>query len=410
METVKKQAFYVKILFFLMFIGFGICMPFSGIFYKHVVVNTDGTPAIGLIGVIFFAMPLVSLIANVPAGILSDKLHLGKHLITFFCFGIALFSALIGLAGEDFAQSWGLAYKFAFIFVMLFLLNCCMQPINPIVDAETLLFLNKYSRRELYGTYRLWGTYGWSISTILMGIILFYFNNISLIFYGTAAAFVVLGFVSLSGLQARPQTEPIKIPWGHLKKDAMFQWFLAFIFLNGIVANASANYTSYFFDDVMKTPFEIGLIFGTWTLFEIPVMLFSRKLIEVLGNRWLIIYGLLLNGVRLVLFSLFTLKTPFLYKWAAALIQGPAFGFAHIGIIDFVDRQAHNDMRATYMSIMNLARVSISSALGGVLGSWMIKQWGAAFLMQFCGYASVVLVLFFVVFVKGHGPRRDIAV
>jgi MFS family permease len=174
----------------------------------------------------------------------------------------------------------------------------------------------------------------------------------------------------------------------------------------GIVGNASSNYTSYFFDDVMKTPLEIGLIFGTWTLFEIPVMLFSKKLIDLFGNRWLIILGLVFNGIRLVLFSFFTLGTPFFYKWAASLIQGPAFGFSHIGIIDFVDRRAHADMRATYMSIMNIARLSISSALGGILGSWMIKEWSASFLMQFCGYSSFALVLFFFVFVKGFKPEK----
>ena len=63
-----------------------------GIFYKHVIVHADGTPAIGLIGLIFFVMPLVSLVANIPAGILADKFHPGKHLITLFCFGVALFA------------------------------------------------------------------------------------------------------------------------------------------------------------------------------------------------------------------------------------------------------------------------------------------------------------------------------
>jgi len=44
------------------------------------------------------------------------------------------------------------------------------------------------------------------------------------------------------------------------------------IFYKHVIVNAASNYTGYFFDDVMKTPLEIGLIFGAWTLFEIPVM------------------------------------------------------------------------------------------------------------------------------------------
>jgi PPP family 3-phenylpropionic acid transporter len=406
MDPIKKQSIYLRTLFFLFFIALGIGSPYFGIFYKHVIVNADGTPAIGAIGLIFFIMPLVSLIANIPAGIFADTFRLGKHLITFFAFGVAFFAFLIGLTGGDFARDWGLGGKFIFIFSMLFFLNCCLLPLSPMIDAEALLFLNRHSRREWYGAYRLWGTYGWSIATVLMGALLFHFDSDSLIFYGTAIAFVILGLVSWSGIEARPSAAPIQIPWNHLKKDTLFQGFLTFIFLNGVVSNAAANYTGYFFDDVMKTPLEIGLIFGTWTLFEIPVMKFSRTLIDTLGNARLIMLGLLFNGLRLILFSFFTLETPYLWKLTASLLQGPGFGLTHIGIIDFVDRQAHPDMRATYMNIMNVARMSLASALGGIMGSWMIAQWGSAFLMQFCGFGLIALIFFFGFLVRRQCRRK----
>ncbi|MBA4421814.1 MAG: hypothetical protein C0390_01790 [Syntrophus sp. (in: bacteria)] len=407
MDPIKKQSVYLKTLFFLFFVAFGAGSPYFGIFYKHVIVNADGAPAIGLIGLIFFVMPLVSLIANIPAGILADKFHSGKHLITFLCFGAAFFAFLIGLTGGDFARHWGLGGKFIFIFSMLLFFNCCLLPIGPMIDAEALLFLNRHFRREWYGIYRLWGTYGWSVATVLMGALLYYFSDDSLIFYGVAIAFALLGVVSWSGIETRPAAAPIQIPWNHLKKDTLFQGFLVFIFLNGMVANAAANYTSYFFDDVMKTPLEIGLIFGAWTLFEIPVMTFSRKLIDLFGNRWLIMLGLLLNGIRLILYSFFTLETAYLWKFAVSLLQGPGFGLTHIGIIDFVDRQAHPAMRATYMSIMNVARMSLASALGGIIGSWLIKLWGGAFLMQSCGYGSIALIFFFAFLVRRHDSREQ---
>ena len=77
-----------------------------------------------------------------------------------------------------------------------------------------------------------------------------------------------------------------------------------------------------------------------------------------------------------------------------------------LGIIDFVDRRAHPEMRATYLSIMTVARMSLASALGGILGSWLIKQWGAAFLMLFCGIGSIVLIFLYTFLVKGR-PRRN---
>ncbi|MHB8773387.1 MAG: MFS transporter [Syntrophales bacterium] len=407
---VPRQARYLKTLFFLSFVGLGIGSPFAGIFYKHVIVNPDGTPAIGLIGLIFFVMPLVSLIAGIPAGIFADKFQAGKHLISVLCAGVALFAILVGLAGEGFAGRWGMNERFLFIFAVLVCLHFCLSPINPMIDAETLLFLNTHSRREYYGVYRLWGTYGWSVSTILTGALLFRFRHDSLIFYGLALAYALLGAAARSGITVRPAGQPIIIPWTYLKKDRLFQWFLLFMFLVGVVSNASYIYIGYFFDDVMQTPLEIGAVLGTWTIFEVPVMLYSRRLIELFGNRWLIVSGLLVNGVRLLIFSLFTREMPFVWKWAAALLQGPGFGLTHLGAIDFVDRQAHPSMRATYLGILNVARMSLASALGGILGSWLIKQWGGAFLMQFCGWGSIGLIFFFAFLMRqrdgqGEGSR-----
>ncbi len=403
-DPVRGQERYLKRLFFLYFIGFGIGTPYFGIFYKHVLVDIQGNPAIGLIGLIFFVMPLVSLFANVPAGILADKFNAGKRLIAFLCFGFSLFAVLIGLVGEAFARSWSLEARFLCIFVLLFFLNCCFLPLGPAIDAETLLFLNKHSRREWYGTYRLWGTYGWSVSTILMGGLLFVFRHDPLIFYGAAAAFVLLGIAARSGIKAGPAGTPVFLPWAHLKKDRLFQWFLAFVFLAGVVFGASFLYTGYFFDDVMPTPLEIGLVLGTWTIFEIPVMRYSRFFIERFGNRRLIVFGLFLNGIRLILFSLFTMATPFVWKWAAALLQGPGFGCLQLGIIDFVDRRAHPDMRATYLGIANAARMSVASALGGIAGSWVIGRWGSPALMQVCGVGCLALIFLFACLARRSRP------
>jgi MFS family permease len=253
------------------------------------------------------------------------------------------------------------------------------------------------------------GTYGWSVSSILMGVLLFFFRHDPLIFYCAALAFAVLGFASWSGIEAKPAAAPIIIPWNHLKKDILFRWFLLFIFLHGVVTTSSFTYTGYFFDDVLKTPLEIGFILGTWTIFEIPVMMFSRELIDRFGNRWLIVSGLLLSGVRLLLFSFFTLETPFVWKWAAALLQGPGFGLSQLGIIDFVDRRAHPAMRATYLSITNVARMSLASALGGILGSVLIERWGGAFLMQFCGWVTIAMIVFFALLFRRYDRRGNSA-
>lgn len=403
----KNESAWLKSLYFLFFIAIGSSMPFSSMFFKHVLIKEDGTPAIELLGIIYFTMPLIGLFASMSAGIISDKLKLARHIITIFSLMSALLAILIGQSGETWTDDWTLHGRFAFIFIILGIYTFFQQPIHSILDSDTLSFLNKSSRREDYGKYRLWGTYGWSFSIFIIGIVLyFYCNHLPLLLYSTALGFILLGIVSTFGIHSNPQKKVIKIPWNHLKKDHKFQMFLFFIFCWGIISNATFSYMGYFFDDVMENFLQMCIIFSTWTFFEIPVMIFSNKLLYRFGNRWIMVAGIVMNILRLFLFSLFTQQTPFLFKFGAALIHGPAFGLTHIAMIDLVDRQAHNDMRATYMSLANVIRMAFAASIGGLLGSLIIKNWGGSSLMKFSALANVGMMFFFLFFVKGHSPHQ----
>lgn len=404
MDSLRKQKIYLRSLYFLLFIGIGSSMPFLSAFYKHVLVNDNGTPNDNYIMLIFIVLPYVGLIANPASAIISDIFRLGKHIITLNCFIGCVLGIVLAQSAEPFTAHWTVHGKFLLIFPMMILCTFFVQPLHTLIDAETMRFLNTHSRREKYGSYRLLGTLGWSITCIVIGWLVTVTKRDAIFFYGMAVGYAALGFATLKGLNVKPVAESIKIPWRHLRGDRMFQWFLVFIFLNGIVASACFNYMAYFFDDIMKSYFSMGLIFGTWTLFEIPVMLYSHSLLRRLGNRWFIVIGLSFNAIQLLLFSWFTLQTPFIWKFTVALLQGPAFAFTFNGIIDFVDRQAHKDMRATYMSLMNISRFTVAASLGGLIGGTIVKTLGASALMRFGGYSLFALMIFFLVFVKGHGP------
>ena len=382
-------------------------MPFLSAFLKHVLVHPDGTPNNHLIMLVFTFLPYIGLIANPASAIISDKFRVGKYIISVNCFAGSVLALCLAQTAEPWTALWGVQTKFLIILPLMLLSFFFLHPLNTLIDAETMRFLNEHSTREKYGSYRLLGTVGWSVACIVIGWLVVVTQREAVIYYGTAVGYSALGFVTLRGLQVKPVAEGIKIPWKHLKADTMFQWFLAFVFLNGIVSMACFNYMAYFFDDITKNYFDMGLIFGTWTLFEIPVMLYSHKLIRRMGNRWYIVVGMALNAARLFLFSQFTLETPFLWKFSVALLQGPAFAFTFNGMIDFVDRRAHENMRATYFALTTVARFTLAGSLGGLLGGIIINNWGAAMLMRWGSYVLIALILFFLVFVRGHGASKN---
>ena len=53
MDALNRSSRHFQTLFFLYFVGFGLFSPYAAIFYKHILVDADGQPAIGLIGLIW---------------------------------------------------------------------------------------------------------------------------------------------------------------------------------------------------------------------------------------------------------------------------------------------------------------------------------------------------------------------
>jgi PPP family 3-phenylpropionic acid transporter len=404
MPVARSHARLMRTLYFLLFIGVGSCAPFTSLFLKRTLIDSHGKSAIDLIGLIYAVLPFIGMIAATIASLLADRLRIGRRIIAINCLAVAIMNILVAQAGERWLAGWPLQERFLYVFACMSLLALAVGPINGLLDAEILHFLNKHSRRGKYGTFRLWGTYGWSVSTIGAGAILAITQHLTLMFYTAALGYLLLGVVAWRGVSRDPVERPAKIPLEHLRRNRPFLMFLVFALLYGMIFNACYTYVGYFFDDVMHSFWEIGLIFGLWTLFEIPVMIYSDQLLARFGNRRLIMAGLAFNALRLVLLSTFTMSTPFVWKIVISLLQGPGFALTHLGFIDTIDRFAHHDLRATYLNTANVVQNTFGASIGGLVGSWIIHGSGSAALFRMSGYGLIVLLIFYALVVK---PRSE---
>jgi len=396
---IRSEQKLLKMLYFWSFIAFGMISPFAVIFFKKVLVNSSGEPDVHLVGVILSLASVTGFVANLVTGYLSDKLQKGRHIISWLCL-IAFASAiLVGLCGEPIVMNLPLSTRFVVLMFAVLFYRFTMMPLNALLDSETMQFLSKNGDRSQFGSYRFWGTIGWAVATPVMGFLLWHFNDYKLIHYVGAFAYLVFGYLGLKST-GKAVVSKVAIPWGNLKQDRPFQLFLVFAFVAGVVENATSNYIGYFFDDVMTTPLRTGLIFSIWTALEIPVMIYSKKLIDFFGNKGLVVAGLILGAVKLLLFSYFTLETPFYFQLIAALIHGPAFALLFLGTIDIADRLAHDSMRATYMSVTAIARYTLAGAVGGWLGAEIISQVGGARFMQIGAVAMLGLIPLFLLLVR----------
>jgi len=407
---ITKEKRHLKTLYFVLYLAFGSISPFAAIFYKRVLTNPDGTPAIHLIGVIVASVPLVGFIANLIVGLFADKFGISRKLIAFLSFLGALAALAVGLCGTQSVVNLSLEQKFIPLFFAVLAYSFVTISLNPLVDSETLQFLNKHSDRKKFGSFRIWGTYGWAVAALFMGFFLTYFVKFfskgggvdyRFIYYFGALAMLFLGIL---GQKASVKMDKkVKVSYKTIFKDTLFLRFLVFVFLEGIVMMSTDSYLGYFFDDVMKSPLQIGAVYCFWTTFEIPVLAYSHKLLKKFGSRKILLAGIFFIISELFLFSLFRLDTPFALKFAATLMHGLAFSLHYIGLMDYLDRYAHKDMRTTYLAAMNIARTTLATVAGGAIGAVVIAHWGSSMLMRGGAVCMMFLAVFFLLFVKS--PR-----
>jgi len=404
---IKKEKRYLKALYFVMFLAFGSISPFAAIFFKRILTNPDGTPAIHLIGIIVASVPIVGFFANLIVGVFADKLGISRKLISFLSFFGAIIALVVGFCGTRTVVNLALEQKFVMLFFAVLAYNFVTISLNPLDDSETLQFLNKHSDRKKFGSFRIWGTYGWAVAALFMGILLTFAVkysdqtggvNYRFIYYSGAVAMLCLGILGQkahSGISKKP-----KVSYKRIFRDSLFMRFLIFVFLEGIVMTSTDSYLGYFFDDVMKSPLQIGMVYCFWTTFEIPVLAYSHKLLRKFGSRKILIAGIFFIISELFLFSLFKLDTPFILKFLATLMHGLAFSLHYIGLMDYLDRYAHKDMRTAYLATMNIARTTLATVAGGAIGAVVIAHFGSSMLMRGGAVCMVFLAVFFLTFVK----------
>jgi len=423
--NIKKERRYLKSLYFILFLAFGSIQPFVGAFYRQVLTTEDGSPDMLLIGIIATCSPIVAFFANLSVGVLCDKFGLSQKLVTILAFMGAFFAITLGILGAHTSVE---IPSFAILFIIAILsYSFVVASLGPLVDSETLHHLNKHSDRKKFGILRIWGTYGWAISALSVGILLTFIGCFGKESGNVILAFVSLGkeflaptitnfqyqiiyfvgaammlFLAIFGIKARPVIEKKpKISYKHLFKDFLFMRFLIFVFIQGIIMAATTeHYFSFFWAEILSGPLQIGMVYAFWTIPEIFIMKNSDKLLHRFGSRKILLAGISFIALQLLLLSTLTPEMPFILKFMPAMLHGVSFALHFIGTINYLDSYAPQNMKATYLTTMYIARSVFAAVIGGALGATVIHNFGTAMLMRGGAVCMVLMALFFVLFVK----------
>lgn len=360
--------------FYFFFFGAASCLlPFLTLHYQDLGLNGRQ------IGVLTGIVPLITMISASVWGAVADASH--KHrLILLLAIG-GTWTAVFGMSrASTFAALIPLVAVYAFF----------GAPAIPLVDNSVMALLG--TRKSEYGRVRVWGAYGWGIVAAIVGVLI-QRSGLGWVFTGylvmMAALFLVairlrivstsLGGTFSSGLRV-------------LMTNKQWVIFIAVALTVGMSLGIFINYLFLYLEELGTSSTVMGLTLTVATISEIPVFLYSKKLLDRWGAKVLLASAIFFTVVRAFAYVLMTAPWQVL---PISLLHGPTFAAMWAAGVAYADESAPPGLGATAQGIFSGVVLGLGVALGAFVGGFLYEAYGALVVFQFAGWAALMALIIF---------------
>jgi PPP family 3-phenylpropionic acid transporter len=364
----------VKCLFFLYYAGIGQFLAFLNVYYNNI--GLSGTQ-IGLLGTISTAIAVIS---ATLWGLLSDRLGKPRWL-----FLVAFTGTILGTLALSAAQPFGLILM-AVCFLSLF-----NNTLAPLIDSTALVMLGE--QRQRYGTYRVWGSVGFILTSTAAGFI-YEQTGLHAMFIGFAVL-MILGL--LASLYLPDQNVHLRgSAWGGIGQMIRKpQWliFAGSVFFVWLAANGMLSFLGVTIKKMGGTDSLVGLAGTVAAIVEIPGMFFSDRILRRLGSERMMGIGIV--GYMLRMFFYAMMPTP---GWALIIATMNSITYMPfwIGAVAYASDRAPVNMKATSQGLL-YSITGLASMVGGLASGWLFDRGGPSGLFAVMGISCLIaLALFYI--------------
>ena len=345
--------FWFKLFYAIKFVGVGMFAPYVAMYFiRKDLTNLQAGSLVALVSFVgFVAQPIW--------GIISDKYNVTRLLVTISCWTTSVI-----------VLTYTLTDKFEYLIIIVTLFSIMRSPLHANVAALALHHLDLKGVREEYGKFRMWGSIGFIIATIISGGF-FFEDNLTTAIYVFSGCLILLGFISLKlpdrGISSTVQwRDSIAL----ITNSQLLRIFLLGIICVGITLGIADQYLVVYLDEINASAWIVGLTVAITAFPEIPIMSYAEKFIRKWGLRITYVVGLSALPIRWLLNMLVT--DPNIALPIQALHGIAMSALLAVGTI-FVDNILPKRLRASgqalYLSSLYGLGPSIGLFLGGLLMS-----------------------------------------
>ena len=345
--------------YFLQFLVTGTFLPFWMV-YLTSVKNLSVLEASSIFSMLF--------IARVISGI-----FLSPYLIKKYNLNITM--KLSVASGLILAVSYGFTNEKILLGIITFLFGLIYYMINPLVEGLASLFLREENID--YGKARTYGSLGYTVVGIFIGVVLGYVGNNALYYILIFLVALYLAFMFL------PQPKLVKNlnldnNNSNDKKESLYGWVLKdrnaillifTIFLYQLSHTAYNNYNAIYLESMnISAKWLSGVILNISVVAEIIFFIFSKRLVDKIKPKNLLIFAGICAVIRWA--ALATFHNIYVFT-VMQTFHAITFAVAHIAFILILNRDYNNkeiiDMQNLYTAICFQLSMAIGLYIMGAL-------------------------------------------
>lgn len=345
------------------------------------------------IGLILTLNALVSIVAQPAWGLISDRIHSIRKVFIICLAGSSLAIMLIPRA-QSFSQ----------LIVLYPLVLFFLSPVAPLLDVWT------YQGGSLrpgssYGSLRLWGSLGFALYLIPLGrmVTLTGLNvtSYSFVFLAVVSVLISLTLPAVQQKQISPVMQPST---GSLKISALlgqkaYLSYLFVIFLAFISIQPMFGFQARLMLEVGGNQELYMWTMALAALSEIPVFIWSKRLISRFRPASLIIISFAVFIIRMVIYSAVTEPWHIILT---SLIHGFSYALFLVATVSYIDNLAPQGMKSTALTIASAIYIGLSGMVGNTITGRLMDSIGIRPVYLLGALATTLaLVLFILTLLPG---------
>jgi PPP family 3-phenylpropionic acid transporter len=350
-----NPAILIRVLYFLVFCCTASWLPVLADFCQH----KGLTPA--QISLVLSTTPLMMFAVQPFYGFLADRFGYKKSLL--IASSLAAVSYLFYLVDDGFYS----------ILLSTFLMSVFYNTIQPLLDSLSLQLVEK-EKRLSYGSLRVAGALGWSVTGLIIGQVIDQFD-IQFIFIVSSISMVLVFLCAL--FMQHDAEEKLKVESLTMKgalqliKNKQLLLLLAVVVLVSVAGTSIWNFYSLYMKSNGASATLVGYGLSLQGLFEIPFFYFSARIIAKLGMRTTLLITVVATALRLVLYSVVNVPIAAL---PIEILHGVSWSLFWVICVELVFKLVQKELLATGQSLLYAAYYGA----GAVIGNYWVGYLTAA--------------------------------